>query len=289
MRGVGVSAIDEELRELVPSDALNHVARLGLRGERVFPVPVILEHAPPLIGYYRMLLGLSKKEFGDKGKLGYGPWLTAEERGEIPPRLLMHLPQLCEAFIAPLVELVRAMDTFDDRDLSDLTLLTLGPTLQGGRNNVIGSRASRAVFEALRSLVDDWIVFDSERLVRFETLEGQKFALIEGSDPDVRLDMTSASGEEVPIVAIEIKGGEDASNAHNRAGEAEKSHLKAKIAGYRHCWTIMVMQGISRTRLQSETPSSKEIFEASEVIERSGTDWERLRRNLADIVKAPIR
>lgn len=284
MSEVGVSAIDEELRNLVPSDALNHVARLGLRGERVFPVPVVLEHAPPLIGYYRMLLGLSKKEFGDRGKLGYGPWLNAEERGEIPPRLLPHLYEFCEAFIAPLVELVRAMDTFDDRDLSDLALLTLGPTLQGGRNNAIGSRASRAVFEALRSLVAGCIVFDSERLVRFETPGGQKFALIEGSDPDVRRDLTSTSGKEVPIIAIEIKGGEDARNAHNRAGEAEKSHLKARIAGYRHRWTIMVMQGVNRTTLQSETPSSTEICEASEVIEQSGADWEHLRRKFADIV-----
>ncbi len=285
---VGVATIDEELRELVPSDSLNHLASLGLRGERVFPVPVILEHAPPLIGYYRMLLGLSKKEFGDKGKLGYGPWLNAEERGEISPRLLPYLSQLCEAFITPLVELVQAMDTFDARDLSDLTLLTLGPTLQGGRNNVIGSRASRAVFEALRSLVADWIVFDSERLVRVETPGGQKFALIEGSDPDVRLDLTSASGEEIPVIAIEIKGGEDARNAHNRAGEAEKSHLKAKIAGYRHRWTIMVMQEVNRARLQSETPSSTEIFEASEVIERSGSDWEKLRRKFVDFVNEPL-
>lgn len=43
---VGVSVIDEELRDLVPPDVLNHVASLGLRGERVFPVPAILRHAP---------------------------------------------------------------------------------------------------------------------------------------------------------------------------------------------------------------------------------------------------
>lgn len=58
---VGVQTIDEELRALVPAEALNHLARLGMRGERVFSVPSILEHAPPLIGYYRMLLGVSKK------------------------------------------------------------------------------------------------------------------------------------------------------------------------------------------------------------------------------------
>lgn len=285
---VGVAVIDRELRELVPSRALNHVASLGLRGERVFPVPAILQHAPPLIGYYRMLLGVSKKEFGDKDKLGYGPWLNAEERGEIPLRLRPHLCQFCEAFVLPLVELVHAMDTFDDRDLSDLTLLTLGPTLQGGRNNIIGSQASRAVFEALRTLVAGPIVFDSERLVRFEAPRGRKFALIEGSDPDVRLDLTSRSGKEIPVIAIEIKGGKDARNAHNRAGEAEKSHIKAKIAGYRHRWTIIVMQELDRAKLKSETPTSTELFEASEVIEKSGPDWKKLRREFANVLSQPL-
>ncbi len=285
---VGVPPIDDELKELVPADALNHVARLGLRGERVFPVPSILKHAPPLIGYYRMLLGISKKDFSQSNKLGYGPWLNAEERGAIPSRLIPALPQLCAALIEPLVQVVYAMDTFDDRDLSDLTLLTLGPTLQGGRNNIIGSRASKAVFEAMRTLVGDWTTFDSERLIRFTTPNKQTFALIEGDDPDVRLDATTARGEELPIITLEIKGGEDASNAHNRAGEAEKSHLKAKIAGYTHRWTIMVMRGLDRERLRTETPSSTELFEASEVIAQSGPDWDALRHRFNEIISEPL-
>lgn len=280
---VGVAVIDEELRELVPAGALNHVARLGLRGERVFPAPAILELTPPLIGYYRMLLGISKKEFGDKGKLNYGSWQRAEDRGVIPPDLVPYLPRLCEAFIAPLSELVYAMDVFDCRDLSDLTLLTLGPTLQGGRNNAIGSQAAKSVFESLKELVRDRVTFDSERLVRFEAPDGRSFSLIEGSDPDVRVDMTSPTGEEVPIAAIEIKGGEDARNAHNRAGEAEKSHIKARLAGYRHRWTIMAMKGVDRERLRTETPTSTELFEASEIIGRDGVDWAAIQTRLTEV------
>lgn len=191
---VGVRTIDEELRALVPAEALNHVARLGMRGERIFPVPSILEYAPPLIGYYRMLLGISKKDFGDRNKLGYGPWKNAEESGTIPSRLIPALPRLCKAFIDPLVKVVAAMDVFDDRDLNDLTLLTLGPTLQGARNNVIGRVASKKVFEALRGLVFQWTTFDSERLIRFETPAGRSFALVEGTDPDVRLEAVVGGG-----------------------------------------------------------------------------------------------
>lgn len=286
---MGVARIDRELNELVPSHALNHVARLGLRGERVFPVPSILEHAPPLIGYYRMLLGISKKEFAQTNKLGYGPWLGAEERGSMPDRLVPHLPRFCSALIEPLVQVVYAMDTFDDRDLGDLALLTLGPTLQGGRNNVIGSRASKAVFDSMRSLLEEnWISFTAERLVRFTAPNGQSFALVEGSDPDIRLDASMPDGLEVPVIAIEIKGGEDAANAHNRAGEANKSHLNAQIAGYDHRWTIMIMRGLDRDRLHRETPSTTELFEASEIMAQSGADWEALGLLFATIIEAPI-
>ena len=41
-----------------------------------------------------------------------------------------------------------------------------------------------------------------------------------------------------PLVSIEIKGGADVSNIHNRLGEAEKSHLKAKSRGFFEFWTI---------------------------------------------------
>jgi hypothetical protein len=283
---VGVTTIDKELRELVTSEALNHVASLGLRGERAFPVPSILEHAPSLIGYYRMLLGISKKEFSQANKLGYGPWLNAEERGVISARLLPDLPHLCEAFIEPLIEVVYAMDVFDDRDLSDLTLLTLGSTLQGGRNNVIGSRASRMVFEAIKTLVPR-VVVASERRVLFETSTGHRFTLEEGTDPDVRLDVITESGEEVPVIAIEIKGGEDASNAYNRAGEAEKSHIKAQEQGFDHRWTIMVMRGLDRDQLRRATPSSTELFEAAEIMAQVGTDWDDFRRKFAEVIGEP--
>lgn len=285
---VGAATIDEELRELVPTEALTHVAKLGLRGERVFPVPSILQHTPSLIGYYRMLLGISKKDFQQTNKLGYGPWLNAEERATIPPRLVDYLPRFCTALIEPLVKVVYAMNTFDDRDLSDLTLLTLGPTLQGGRNNIIGSEASSAVFESLRTLVSGWVTINSERLIRFTVPSGRTFVLIEGSDPDVRLDTTAPSGEEIPVIAVEIKGGKDSSNAHNRAGEAEKSHIKAQMAGYGHRWTIMVTRGLDVERLSEETPSSTELFDASDVIKQSGSDWETLRERFMEIVSEPL-
>ncbi len=288
VKELNVASIDRELNELVPERALSHVASLGLRGERVFPVPSIIHHSPLLIGYYRMLLGISKKEFRQTNKLSYGPWVSAEEKGTLSNRVIPELPRFCSYMIEPLVKLVYAMDTFEDRDLSDLTLLTLGSTLQGGRNNVIGLQASEAVFQSLRSLVGDWITFDSGRIIRFEPPDGGHYVLIEGDDPDVRLDLTTSEGDERPIAAIEIKGGEDSSNAHNRAGEAEKSHIKATTKGYGHLWTIMVMKGLNRESLGEETPSSTKLFDAVDVISQSGPDWDSFREKFVGAIGGPF-
>lgn len=283
VKAVGVTAIDGELQRLVPAAALTHLATLGIRGERVFPVPSIIKHSPSLIGYYRMLLGLSQKEFAQPQRLGYGPWVSAEHAGRLGGHLEAALDQFCKAMAAPLVKLVAAMNEFDDRDLNDLSLLTLGPTLQGGRNNVIGSKAAEGVFHALRSIVSRMIIFDSARLVRFRTPAGREFELAAASEPDASL--TEGSGADAtPILAVEIKGGKDASNAHNRAGEAEKSHLKAKLQGYAHRWTIIHLANISRGVICSETPSSTEVFEASDILKMSGADWNRLRKQFKELI-----
>lgn len=248
VKAVGIHNVDTDLKRLVAPEALTHLASIGLRGERVFPVPVILRHTPTLIGYYRMLLGLSQKEFGQPERLGYSPWVNAENTGKLSPQLEQLLDDFCKALILPLEQLVVAMDGFSDRDLNDLALLTLGPTLQGGRNNLIGSKAVTGILASLRALLGAWIEFDSTQLIRFQTPAGRKFELVVRSDPDIALNEGTGT-ETKPLLAIEIKGGKDYSNAYNRAGEAEKSHITAKLQGYTHCWTIIHMKGADKNKI----------------------------------------
>lgn len=70
VRRLDVQAIDHDLGTLVGSEALQRVASLGLRGELVFPVPLVLCENPFLLGYYRLLLGFSQKEFYNKEPFG---------------------------------------------------------------------------------------------------------------------------------------------------------------------------------------------------------------------------
>jgi hypothetical protein len=281
---LGVARIDPELARLVPAAALNHVATLGLRGERVFPVPVVLAHSPRLIGYYRMLLGLSRlKDFIQK--YGYGAWARAEESGVLPARLHPQLESFCAHLIAPLAELVVAMNTFEDRDLSDLALLTLGPTLQGSRNNAIGRAAAEQVFKVVRQLIDpDWITAEIPGAqVQFRTAARVTYELTVSSDPDLSLKR-GAGSTAAPLLAIEIKGGSDSSNAHNRAGEAEKSQLKARDAGYAHRWTVIKMGRLSHAMIQSETPSTTDLFEFLQVIGQTGPTWAHFRDEFLAII-----
>ena len=52
------------------------------------------------------------------------------------------------------------------------------------------------------------------------------------SDPDIIIREEIRPETYRNIIAIEVKGGRDFSNIHNRIGEAEKSHQKAKGKGY---------------------------------------------------------
>ncbi|MDQ3707486.1 MAG: XcyI family restriction endonuclease [Chloroflexota bacterium] len=281
---VGVARLNQELERLVPADALDHVASLGLRGERVFPVPALIEHAPPLIGYYRMLLGLSwLKDFTNK--YGYGAWAKAERDGVLSARLRPHLDDFCVRLIEPLVLLVKSMGQFDDRDLNDLALLTLGPTLQGQRNNVIGREAAVRVFRVIRELLDEsWITFDVENTqLRFVLPNHQAYEIVAATDPDIRLNRGIGSAAE-PVLAIEIKGGGDFANAHNRAGEAEKSQIKAQQEGYQHRWTMIQMGTLPRATFDTETPTSTAIFEFTEVVQQTGPDWLRFRKLFLELI-----
>jgi len=68
-----VHKIDAELNKYVSKSGLQRLAGWGLRGEIVFAVPYILRANPKLLGYYRLLLGFSQKQFYGS-PYGFGPF-----------------------------------------------------------------------------------------------------------------------------------------------------------------------------------------------------------------------
>ncbi|MFZ3113826.1 XcyI family restriction endonuclease [Methanothrix sp.] len=78
------------------------------------------------------------------------------------------------------------------------------------------------------------------------------------NDPDISI--IEYIGERIrPLVSIEIKGGRDASNSHNRLGVAEKSHQKAKNRGFFEFWTIIGVD-MDYSFAGKESPPHCELF-----------------------------
>ena len=127
-----------------------------------------------------------------------------------------------------LAELVRQISPkITARDVSELPLLTLGAQLYGSNNNAIGKKATIDVFVSVAEIVKDFIVSQDAKKIAIRNASKRKVVLALSTDPDIRIQ-EEFEGKLRNKVAIEIKGGTDVSNAHNRAGEAEKSHQKAR-------------------------------------------------------------
>jgi hypothetical protein len=249
---------------------------------------VLLEAKPTLVGYYRLLLGSPQKSFY-KGDTGMGQFKSMETRGLLRPAKRPDLEGFCAAMGGCLAELVRQMAPhISKRDVAELPLLTLGSQFQGGNNNTIGKQATIDVFLAVSELVKDHVVSQDERRITIQNSSGRKVIIALASDPDIRIQ-EEFGGELRNKVAIEIKGGTDVSNAHNRAGEAEKSHLKAKREGFRDYWTIISKTGLNIGRLKAGSPTTNDWFEVAQVLGREGQDWDLFKSRFADAAGIPLR
>jgi hypothetical protein len=187
-----------------------------------------------------------------------------------------------------LAELVRQMSPqFTPRDVAELPLLTLGSQFQGGNNNTIGKQATIDVFLAVSELVKDYIQTQDTRTITIRNAAGRTVVIGLASDPDIRIQ-EEFDDQLRNKVAIEIKGGTDISNAHNRAGEAEKSHQKAKNQGFRDYWTIISKAGLNVDKLKSESPTTNSWFDVAHVLGRDGADWNEFRSRFAEATGIPL-
>jgi hypothetical protein len=278
--------IKKQLAEHVPPDAQKILASAGIRDEHVFPVPAVIESRPSLVGYYRLLLGIPQKSFY-KGSTGMGIFKTMEERNTASARQIALFPALCRAMADPLAELVRQIPHITTRDLAELPLLTFGSQLQGSNNTKIGKKAMHDVFLAISEIVAKYIVKNARNQLTVKNTSGRDVFITLSHDPDVAIDEQVGSSRH-RRVAIEVKGGTDISNAHNRAGEAEKSHAKAKSRGYTDFWTIISKTGLDMGKLKSESQTTNHWFDVAEVLGRYGQDWDEFRQRLATAVGIPI-
>lgn len=278
--------IRSQIAVIVPADVQKLLATAGLRDEYVFPVPSIIEAKPTLIGYYRLLLGASQKSFY-KGSTGMSLFKKMEEVGTMSHKQRVQLPRFCAAMASPLAELVRQIPNFTDRDLRELPLLTFGAQLQGSNNTQIGKKAMQEVFVAITEILEKYVKKKEVNKLTLRNAAGRTVFVSLSHDPDVCVQ-EQVEDRIHSKVAIEVKGGTDISNAHNRAGEAEKSNLKAKQKGFKDFWTIISKTSLDMSKLRQESQTTTEWFDVTELLGRKGKDWQDFRQRLAGAVGIPL-
>lgn len=277
--GLEIPRIDEELRELVSNSSLQRVAGWGLRGEIVFPVPYALQSQPTLLGYYRLLLGFSQKQFYGQ-RYGFAPFKAMEETGRLTANHLDAIRELCRALCGSSELLVVGIQELSRESVHELTLLTVGPQLRGGVLNTLGSRAARQVFELIDSLVTNAVVSSSRKSIKLQNAAGRVVRVEFASDPDITIKEELPSGRSRNLVAIEIKGGKDYSNIHNRIGEAEKSHQKARKEGFVECWTIVGISDLNMELAGKESPTTDRFYHLERLANDSSEEFDDFRENL---------
>lgn len=281
---LNLADIDRQLSEMVPAKALKKVATYSLRGEVVFPVPIILEDNPFLLGYYRLLLGFSQKDFYSKGP--FGLFKSMEEKGKLSKNAKSCLEELCISLIESVVFFIEKVGYIDKNIVAEMQLLTVGPQLRGSMNNKYGQIATEKTFSIIKEMLHDYVINSTLTSITIKNASERIVEIKFSADPDIEIVEFMPSGER-GLISIEIKGGKDLSNIHNRIGEAEKSHQKAKGRGYNEFMTIISVD-FDYNLLKSESPTTSHFFNLITLSDKSSLEFRRFKEIISSLVGVKI-
>ena len=289
VESLDIARIDKQLAGTVPKKSLAALAGHGLRGELMFPVPLLLETNPRLLGYYRLLYGFSQKEFYTS-ETGVSRFQAMEKKGVLTPANAKKLFALCEAMIPVGAALLDGLGpTRISRGLlDDLTLLTLGPQLRGGANVRKGVAGIVKVFDAIHDIVKPAVIKAEPSRIEIRNAAGRIVLIEFAPDPDIIIREEMVPGSYRELIAVEVKGGSDFSNIHNRIGEAEKSHQKARAAGYHECWTVVNVDKIDVDMARKESPSTSRFYKISDIAKGSGAEYQDFRNRVISLTGIPV-
>ena len=167
-----------------------------------------------------------------------------------------------------------------------MQILTVGPQFRGSKNNEYGQAATLITFNIIKLLVRDYIVGETSISIEIENDSGRLVNISFSSDPDIAITEKMPSSER-GLIAIEIKGGQDSSNIHNRIGEAEKSHQKARRRGYKEFMTIINVD-VDYATLKRESPTTDHFFHLDKISSSLGTEYNRFAELLSSILSIKL-
>ena len=276
IRTVPASARYQEALALIPEQYIDEFNSFGVPVEYYFPLPCLVERSPEIIGYYRLLYGVGSKKFS---KGSYGAFSRSEALGKLSKQAKSKVVDFCRAMIDGGIRLYEQLPAGSIRKdfLHELTLLSLGSALQGKHNNLIDEKAMTNVRRVFARVLPEAKKID-ENLWELINLGGDTIRIIFARDPDVAIYRVIPSPDGEPIVrnvlAIEVKGGQDAANMKNRLGESEKSHIVAKGNDFNARWTIGNVRGQTVEQVRKVAPNTTDYFFLQDLIDKTG-DYSR--------------
>jgi hypothetical protein len=167
---------------------------------------------------------------------------------------------------------------------SELSLLSVGPQLRGGNNNKRGESGIDQLFAVILSAVAHVKPVVSKKAISFTNASKRKIIIEIAADPDVVIKEEISSQTSRPLVAIEVKAGTDASNIHNRIGEAEKSHLKAKDQKFTEFWTVVNVDALDLLVAHQQSPTTNRFFKLSALINETAPERQEFVESIVALV-----
>jgi hypothetical protein len=144
----------------------------------------------------------------------------------------------------------------------------------------LGIEAIRTVFALIKAIVSENIKEEGQTYLEVVSAAGRVYRIEFSPDPDIAIRQMLEDGTYRNRIAIEVKRGTDFSNIHNRLGEAEKSHQKAKGEGFTQFWTVINVSDIEPAKWKQETPSTNELFYLEQITDVRSSEYARFREYL---------
>ena len=126
-----------------------------------------------------------------------------------------------------------------------------------------------------------------ETLIEIRNAAGRTVFIEFAPDPDIIIREEMRPGNFRQLIAIEVKAGSDFSNIHNRIGEAEKSHQKAKASGFVECWTVVNVDNIDVTMAHRESPSTNRFYRISALVAAAGDHYQDFKDRVISLTGIP--
>jgi hypothetical protein len=225
----------------ISENAWNKVIHQGIKPVTVFAHPSVLMSLARSIGYYRMLAMVSQKSTPHAGvgtaSFEVGNRLpTSEKAFKIARQLNLIICQLIETD-----------EAIDPREFNLWRGMAAGSQAQGSWQNRKGNIGEELVRSMVRRRIEERRLADEtgEEAIHFVLIDGRK--IVFASDPDI-----AVYHKDLPVVAIEIKGGIDTAGVHERYGAIGKSFEKPRRANP-ECTTVLIIQSVSLTGTARES------------------------------------